>query len=168
MNKSSVWTNKDGLDVGFGPRKVETNSAARVTAGDSVEKQVIMKIVGTELGDAPSAAQLSNSVVIPAGAQIERVRIKVDTGFTGASAVLDVGGWSLAGVEDNDDGFVAALAQTSLVAGFEADYVAVSGAGGAYIKTILANPVKIGAGYDTAAFTAGVATLTITYSTPAN
>jgi hypothetical protein len=168
MNKKSIWTNKDGLYVGFGPRGVETNAAARLTAGDGATKTVQMKIVGTALADAPTTAQLANSVVIPAGSQIELVRITVDSQFAGVNAVLDVGGYTTADAEDNDDGFIVALATATLVAGFQADYEAVSGAGGAYIKTILAAPLKVGAGYDTAAFTAGVATVTIVYSSPAN
>jgi hypothetical protein len=169
MNKKSIWTNKDGLYVGFGIRGVESNSAARVTANDGASKTIQMKLLGTGLGDTTSVGQLANSVVIPAGSQIELVRITVDTAFTsGGSAVMDIGGYSLADAVDDDDGFVTALAVATLAAGFQADYEAVSGAGGAYIKTILASPLKIGASYDTAAFTAGVATLTIVYSSPAN
>jgi hypothetical protein len=167
MNKKSIWTNKDGLYVGFGPRKVETNVASAVPGGDLLRKAVL-KIVGVDVPAASGAKELANSVYIPAGANIKSVRVVVDTAFTGGTS-LDLGGFTVADVADDDDGFIAALLTATLAAGYDETYTAAgTNKGGAYIGTKLATGVKVGASYNTSAFTAGVATVTIEYETPAN
>jgi hypothetical protein len=168
MNKKSIWTNKDGLYVGFGPRAVEVNSAAVIGAGDGQTRTVILKIVGAEVPSAAGAKELANSAVIPAGANIKSVRVVVDSAFTGGTS-LDLGGFTLADAADDDDGFIAALLTATLAAGYDETYTAAAAnKGGAYLGTKLANTVKVAPSYNTSAFTAGVATVTIEYETPAN
>lgn len=168
MNKNSIWTNADGLYVGFGPRKVESNTASTVVAGDSQTRKVIMKVVGAEVPSAAGARELANSVVIPAGSNIKSVRVLVDAAFTGGTS-LDLGGFTVAGVADNEAGFIAALLTATLAAGYDETYTAAAAnKGGAYLGTKLATTVKVAPSYNTSAFTTGVATVTIEYETPAN
>lgn len=166
MNRNSIWSNPDGLYVGFGTRGVETNSASVSNSVGNV-KQAVLKIVGADLQATPTGKELANSIVIPAGANIQSVRVVVNTQFaTGTS--LDIGGYTIADAADDDDGFVIALLLATLVTGYDETYTAPgANKGGAYIGTILANAVKIVPSYNTTAFTAGVATVTITYELPA-
>lgn len=169
MNKKSIWTNKDGLYVGFGPRAVESNSAAVIGAGDGQTRTVIMKVVGTGLQATPTGKELANAAFIPAGSNIKSVRVVVDTAFTGGTS-LDLGGYKVSDdTADDDDGFIAALLTATLAAGYDETYTAAAAnKGGAYLGTKLANAVKVIPSYNTSAFTAGVATVTIEYETPAN
>jgi hypothetical protein len=168
MKRANIWTNKDGLAVGFGPRQAEDNSAASVAVGDGHVKTVIMKLVGSGLAATPTAAQLANTAVIPAGSNIKSVRVVVDTAFSGGTSV-DVGGYTLADADDDENGFIAALLTATLVAGYDETYTApASNKGGAYIGTKLANSVKVVPSYNTSGYSAGVATVTIEYEAPAN
>lgn len=169
MKRSSIWTNSDGLYVGFGPRAKEVNTAAVIGAGDGQTRTAILKIVGADLPLVSGAKEIANSVIIPAGANIKSVRVVVGTQFaTGTS--IDLGGFlASTDVVDNETGFIAALLLATLVTGYDETYVApATNKGGAYIGTQLAAAVKIGASYNTTAFTAGTATVTIEYEVPAN
>lgn len=168
MKKANIWTNKDGLYVGFGRRGVEDHTAAVHAASFGNERSVVLKVVGTQVPASAGAAELANSPVIPAGANIKSVRVVVDTAFTGGTS-LDLGGWVVADTVDDEDGFIAALLTATLAAGYDETYTAAgTNKGGAYIATKLTNAVKVAATYNTSAFTAGVATITIVYETPAN
>ena len=168
MNKNSIWTNKDGLYVGFGPRKVEDHTAASLVAGDNIVRKVVLKIVGTQLSATAGGEELANAVYIPAGANINSVRVVVDTAFTGGTS-LDIGGYTVADAVDDEDGFVIALLTATLAAGYDETYTApAANKGGAYIGTKLATGVKVAATYNTSAFTAGVASVVIEYQVPAN
>jgi len=162
MGRETYWTNKDGLNVGYGTRTVETTGSARVPAGDSRRQQIVMKITGADLADADVSAQLVHAPVIPAGALLEKATLVVKTLFVGATATLDVGIYK-AGVAgtDDDDGIDAAVAVAALVAGAD---IACDGAA---IGTVLDADYKVGASYDTAAFTAGEAEVVIEYLVPA-
>jgi hypothetical protein len=160
-NRNSKWLNQDGLFVGFGTRKAESNSAPQTsTAG--VYQEIRMAIKGTELTDVATAAQVENGAVIPAGAWIESAILHVNTAFVGATAALDLGTLNAStGVITDDDGLDAAIAVGSLTLGAR-----IVG-DGAQVGTRLAVPVKVIASYDTAAFTAGEATLVVRYVEPA-
>ena len=160
-NRESIWTNSDGLYVGFGTRNPTTNSGAALrTAGQ--RKEVVFKIDGATLSTAPTAAQLNNSVMIPAGSYIEQAYLVVNSAFTDVNGELNIGGYTVANATDDADGFLSAYDVANLVANFE--FVC----NGSYVGKVLATAVKIGAYYDTAAFTDGAATLTVTYIPPAN
>lgn len=168
MNKKSIWTNKDGLYVGFGTRAVESNSAAVVTSIDGQARTAILKIVGTGLQSSPTGKELANTVFIPANSNIREVRVVVDSAFTGGTSVSLAGYNASTDVVDSATGFMNAVLTATLAAGYDASYTAPgAGAGGGYIGTKIANTVKI---VPTASgtFTGGVATVTIVYETPAN
>jgi hypothetical protein len=160
MKRNATWTNSDGLRVGFGTRGVETTYSSKAsTAG--AEQQIVMRIKGADLADSDVAAQLDYAPSIPAGAFIKSAYLQVDTAFEGTNAVLDIGVYKTSdGTAVNDAGIAAAIATATLVASYD---VACAGA---LVGTELANNSKIAASYDTAAFTAGEATLIVTYVVP--
>lgn len=166
MRKANLWTNKDGLVVGFGTRNVEVNSGATVVAGDGIHRKVVMKIVGTEVAATAPTSQLVNGAVIPAGSHILSATLVVDTPFVGATAALKVGGYLASTLAaDDDDGFITAA--NGALANIDADDEEVAGSG-AYVGTTIANNLVVGCDYDTAAFTAGAGTLVIEYIAPTN
>ena len=154
------WTNQDGLVVGFGTRGVETTYSAKASRGGP-EQQIVMRIRGADLADAVVADQLIHAPIIPAGAFIKSAYLQVDTAFEGVNAVLDIGVYKLSdGTAVDDDGIDAAIATATLVASYD---VACDGA---EVGKEQAVACKIAASYDTAAFTAGEATLIVTYVDP--
>jgi hypothetical protein len=118
-----------------------------------------VKIHGPSLSDAVAAADLENAAVIPADALLVSARLFVTTAFAGATATLDIGTYKAAdNTAEDDDGIDAAIAVGTLVDN------AVITCDGADVGTVVTGEgFKIGASYDTAAFTAGEATLVIEY-----
>lgn len=157
MAKESTWTNSDGLRVGFGTRTTETTVAAQPREG-GYRQSAVMEIKGTDIADTDVARQLAYGVTIPAESLVESAKLFVTTAFAGATAVMDIGTYNASsGAAIDDDGFASAVAVATLV-----DNAVVTGAG-AQIGTVLATNSKIGVTYDTAAFTAGLATLVVEY-----
>jgi hypothetical protein len=120
-----------------------------------------MVIKGTEVVDStvPTEVKVRNSVVIPANSLIIGATLQVYTAFVGASAVLDIGTWNASTfAEIDDDGIDAAIATATLV-----DNYVVACDGGQIGASVGAADAVVVAQYDTAAFTAGEAILTIRY-----
>lgn len=157
MARQATWSNKDGLVVGFGTRTEEVNSGAAVQSFGA-RKQVVVDIRGSGLADSDVAAQLIHGVTIPADSLLESAKLFVTTAFAGATAVMDIGLYKRSdGTVIDDDGIDAAVTVATL-----ADNAVVA-CDGALIGTVLANDSMIGVTYDTAAFTAGAATLVVEY-----
>lgn len=157
MAKESVWTNLDNLRVGFGGRTTETTVGAQPRTG-GMRQEVILEIRGADLADVDVARQLAYGVTIPADALLESAKLFVTTAFVGATAVMDIGTYNASsGAAVDDDGISSAIAVATLV-----DNAVVTGAG-AQIGTVLSVDSKIGVSFDTAAFTAGLATLVVEY-----
>lgn len=157
MARESTWTNSDGLRVGFGTRTTETTVGAEPRIG-GYRQQVVIEIRGQDLADSDVARQLAYGVTIPADSLLESAKLYVTTAFAGATAVMDIGTYNASsGAAVDDDGVDSAVAVASLTDN------AVIACDGAQIGTVLANDVKIGVSYDTAAFTAGLATLVVEY-----
>lgn len=159
MSRGNLWTNSDGLIVGFGTHTVDNETSAKPSTSGVVQ-QVTLKIVGENLLDAavPDALQAANSVTIPSGSLIQSAVLIVTEAFAGATAVLDIGTINAStGAIVDDDGLVAATAVASLTAGAD-----IAGAG-AQVGVVSSVPLKVYASYDTAAFTAGEATLVVQY-----
>jgi hypothetical protein len=160
-NRKANWTNPDGLVVGFGTRAVETTYSAKAPT-KGVEQQVVVKIKGTDIPASDVSAQLVHAPTIPAGAFLKSAFLQVDTAFAGATATLDIGVYkSVDGVVVAEDGIASNIAVATLIADYDAAMA------GSLIGTTLAFASKVGVSYDTAAFTAGNATLTVTYVVPA-
>lgn len=158
MSRNSVWSNSDGLVVGFGTRTVATSSGAKVATAGAVE-ELVLNIKGTDLGDTVAATDdaIVHGASIPADSLILSADLFVTTQFAGATAVLDIGVYQEDGTTVDDDGIDAAVAVATLV-----DNAVVS-CDGADVGTVTATAVKIAASYDTAAFTAGEAKLVVRY-----
>ena len=159
--RDNTWTNQDGLYVGFGTRKVETGTGSN-HGGSSAIRTMTLRIKGADLKDVVAAADLENAAVIPNDSVILSANLFVTTAFVGVNAVLDIGTYKAADntVED-DDGIDAAIATATLVI----DY-AVLCDGGDIGTVVTGSGYKIAASYDTAAFTAGEATLVVRYLVP--
>ena len=152
MSRDAVWVNSDGLAVGFGTRTEATTYSSRIGDNGKTEK-VHLTIKGTDLADAVATSedQVIHGVVIPNGATILSATLKVSEAFTsGGAGVLDIGVYDKDGTIVDDDGIDAAVAIAALGLG---------------VNTVVATTggVKICASYDTAAFTAGKATLEVEY-----
>jgi len=160
----TINVNSDGLEVRYGTSKAtELKGGDLKTFGDL--QQVRLTITGTEVPttDAP----IDKKVTIPSGSYIESAILTVGaTAFTsGGSATLDVGtmlddGDGTYSTKD-DNGIDAAIAVGTLVANVRIV------CNGAQINTIVSSsdglPLPVSAGFNTAAFTAGLAELVISY-----
>lgn len=159
MSRQNLWTNSDGLIVGFGTHSIDGNGAVKPSVMGDVQ-QIRLKITGTALLDAavPNALEAANSAVIPSGAYVKGIYFAVTTAFTsGGSAVLDIGTVGLDGVIVDDDGILAGTAVATLVANYD------TATGGALVGTKLTSAQVVYASYDTAAFTAGEGVLVVEY-----
>lgn len=158
------WLNNDGLYIEFGPDEVVVVDGGEYKAYGALH-EVEIDIDLTDLATATESI-LSDTITIPNGARIERVRFSVETGATsGGSATLDFGLIDQDRTTELDyNGFVAALAvadisDTGAVIEFVSgtDSVPDGHAGvGALVGTTLSNTGLLTAGANTAVFTAGV------------
>lgn len=162
-----TWVNADGLTVRFGLEQAEVAKAGVVrTAGEDQELVVLIKGVDVPSADAP----ISIYTGIPQNAVILTAELYVTTAFAGVNATLDIGIWSDDGdgtyTVVDDDGLFAALATTSMdtLNGAD-DYQVGAGALIGIRPTAVAGArdFLVSYGYNTAAFTAGEATLVISY-----
>lgn len=165
MGKASVWTNSDGLFVGFGTRTVSSDVGYKLS--DSQELSTIyFRFKGEDLGDTVATTDdaIVYGPVIPNGSTIVDATLEVIEAFdsSGDAGVLDLGLYNDAGTAVDDDGIDAAIAQTAIDA--IGDTIACDGAD---VGTVVATTggVKLGASYDTTAFTAGEAVLKVRFTT---
>ena len=156
----TIRINDDGLKERYGPRaSTEGETAARKVSSSSLEQEIRLEITGENLGDTLTTSDVNSAVMIPAQSLIKTAYLVVDEAFTsGGSAVLDLGTYTAAGAAIDDDGIDAALAVAALV-----DNYVVDPCDGALVGTVVTADSYLGATYDTAAFTAGHATLVVTY-----
>lgn len=154
------YTNADGLFI-------LTNGDEGVSKGvgsslaDPVKRLVMQIPDATKIPLTP-AAPAANDPFLPANAFITNAYLVVKTAFAGATAVLNIGLQTAAGVAIAAQGIDAAIAQTALTA----NKAVVCD--GTYVKgttTVGAVPAYLSIDVDTAAFTAGAATLVVEYIT---
>lgn len=159
-----AWTNNDGLIVKFGTEQGTAGKAGEYsTLGPVRLTEVLIDL--TALGTA--AAVLDEHVSFPSGARIERVEIINQTAATSAgSAVLNIGLQRLDRTTELDyDGFVAAAALATFNVAGERNTLDIGSTGvGALVGTTLAHAGVLTADYDTAAFTAGVVRVRISWT----
>ena len=165
MGKASVWSNNDGLAVGFGTR-TETSHCAYKLDDEGELSTIYLRFKGEDLGDAVAATDdaVVYGPVIPNGSTIIDATLEVIEAFdsAGDAGVLDIGLYTPAGSEVDDDGIDSAVAQAAIDA--IGDTIACDGAD---VATVVATAggVKVAASYDTAAFTAGEAVLKVRFTT---
>lgn len=159
------WTNFDGLVQSFGTEKAKVNNQG-VTA-ENVHKTLVHKFAYTDVADTDTSAAGPNDAFIPAGSVITRATLYVTDAFVGAAttAVLDIGLKVANGTNTADAGILSTGIATIDAAG---DVVRGDGA---YVLQVtgdltgirLAADQYIMTTYDTAALTAGAATLVVEY-----
>lgn len=162
-----TWVNSDGLTVRFGNEQAAVAKTGRVsTAGEDQQLVVLINGVDVPTADAP----ISIYSGIPQNAIILSAELYVTTAFVGAGATLDVGLWSDDGdgtyTVVDDDGLIAALATTSMDTLNGADDYQTGGGALVGLRPTAVTGGRdflVSYGYNTAAFTAGVATLVIKY-----
>lgn len=151
----TTWLNEDGLNVKFGNARSEVKPSG-VTAAE--EKVLTYKLAdATTIGDTDTAPSDGHDGFIPAGAHIKDAVLLVKDAFAGATAVLDIGTKQADGTTIADDGIDAAIAVGALTANTSII------SDGALIGTTVTVDSYITFTYDTAAFTAGSATLVLKY-----
>lgn len=164
MARDSVWSNSDGLAVGFGTRTALT-SGSHKHADDGPTEKVVLRFRGEDLADTVSTTgdQIVHAPVIPNGASILSATLTVIEAFTsGGVATLDLGLYDKDGTAVDADGIDEDIALTAIDAiGDSID------CDGADVGTVVATTggVKVAASYETAAFTAGEAILEVVYAT---
>lgn len=158
-----TWDNEDGLIIRFGTERAEVLDAAGGTA-NAAYKTLVHKFAFGDIATTDVTVPNPNEAFLPADSVMMRATLYVTTGFVGATGVLDIGLKTADGTNTDDDGIDAAIAVTALnVVGdtilcngdliVDGDLTAVRFTEAQYIMTT----------WDTAAFTAGAATLVVEY-----
>jgi len=158
-----AWTNEDGLVVRFGTDRAAVKNSG--SSAENVHKTLVHKFSASDVTNTDTAAANPEDPFIPAGSVITRAALYVTTAFVGATGVLDIGLKVAAGTNTDDDGILSTgiatidaigdvvIGDGALVLQETGDLTAVRFTADQYIMTT----------YDTAAFTAGEATLVIEY-----
>jgi len=177
MARETVWTNSDGLKVGFGTRSDDDQSPG-VHAGRSAERTVTCEIDLADLSDTFAAANRTGyEAVIPRGSIITAAYLNVVTAAASSGGgTLDLGLWGTNDVVDDADGIVADATVGELDTVGEVhicDGALVAAPG----NTAAAGVVSVGAtansdvivapSYETAVFQSGKVILTVKYLAPA-
>ena len=164
---TTYWTNSDGLRVEFGTRTSDPVPGPQGYEG--VETEVRVEIVGTDLSTAPLDRDIAHGAILPSGATLTSGNLYVTEAFdsAGDAATLTIGTYKVSdGTADDADGISGTtIAQTEL--DFIGDLVVMDGAqfaaAGGSTSRVLAQDDYIGVIYETAAYTAGKATLVLKY-----
>lgn len=159
MAKQVFYDNQDGLRQRFGVRPTENNIAA-VNPSANGEKVVEVYVRGEDVPDVAVAPD-TRAAYIPGGAYIVSATLLVQELFVGATATLDIGTFTVAGVLVADDNIDSGITVATLTAG--ADIACDGTLVGTHVA---AGGARVAFSYDTAAFTAGSAKLVIKYIEP--
>lgn len=156
-----TWNNDDGLHIRYGETEVvTTKGGAKPPVGGLNHFEVVV-----ELADlSTTAAIVGEGLLIPNNHQVVGVDVFMEVAATsGGSATLDVGLVDQdRSTAIDDDGLVAALALASIDAeGDSLSLVQGSTGHGALVGDVITNTGYVTASYNTAAFTAGVARITV-------
>ena len=159
MARDNVWTNSDGLAVGFGTRTSTTTGGSKLAAGSKTSK-LYLDIKATDLNTAlaTSEDQFVYGPTIPNGAILLSATLKVTEAFAGGTDI-DIGLYNASsGAAVDADGIDAAVVTANLTLGAE-----IAG-DGADINTAVATSegVKVCA-IRTGTFTAGKAVLEVEF-----
>ncbi len=156
--------NSDGLSVNYG---IKPKAYGGHVGNDGALHQLELEIeFGEGLptiadGNTMIGGHVGGAAMIPSGALLRSATLIVTTAFAGATATLDIGTMTQAGVAIDEDGIDAAIAVTAIDA--VGDEIACDGA---LIGTIIAQDSFISLDVDTADFTAGKGTLVVEYLLP--
>lgn len=158
-----AWTNEDGLVVRFGTERGAVKNEG--VTSENAHKTLVHKFTYSDVANTDTAAADPEAPFIPAGSVITRAALYVTDAFVGATAVLDIGLKVAAGTNTDDDGILS-----TGIATIDADGDVVIGDGALVLQETGDLTAKrftadqyIMTTYDTAAFTAGAATLVVEY-----
>lgn len=171
MAVAELWTNADGLQVRTGlERSGALRNKFKTVHTDGVRKEFYAKITYNNLpgfdADANNDGTLDsfdkNNEFIPVKAYIESAKLLVTTAFTtSTSAALQIGTYQADGTVIDADGIDVAIAAGTLLVN------AVINCDGAQVGTIMPTyKTYLRAYATTGSFTAGEATLVLTYVVP--
>lgn len=173
MPRNAVWDNPDGLVVGFGTHSSDNAVGAVTGEGELVtyrQEIVLLDIpdVAVALTAGPQAA------VIPRGSYFLEAHIQTVVAVTGASSTLDIGTFSrglATEIVDDANGIVDAVTIAEMTSVGEIHvcdgaFLPVASGVTGFAGAISNSDVVIVPSWDTAAFTAGVVILTVTYRKP--
>jgi hypothetical protein len=172
MPRDSIWSNQDGLEVGFGTHTADNNVAAVVGGTGPIKTLVVELSDATSLEALASLTSASFNVQdarLPRGSRILEASFQVTTGFTtGDSADLEIGTNSVVDfTADDESGIDEAVAVTALNA-----IGASVACNGALVNGVVSagaastSDVFISFSASTGAFTAGAGYLTVRYVEP--
>src|SRR3990167_8754134 len=171
MARDLIWSNADGLSVGFGTHSVDNDVPAVSAIGNKV--RVSMEINLVDLVDTFAATtRKPQEIRIPRGSVITEAYVVTKVAATGTTATLDLGLWGVGDVVDDADGIVADITVGELDAIGEVHIcdgalVASSGntaaAGVVVVGATSNSDVVIAPSYETSVFTAGVVLLVVEY-----
>lgn len=161
-----TWLNDDGLFIKYGPTSFEsTHKGGEFATSVAGENVVELTITLTELADAN--AIVNDVVRLPENCLVTSVTVVPTVGATGTNAVLDIGLIDPdRSSNGDDDALVAALPVASMS---DIGETTILRQGDTYHGVAIGAEVTtqngrfITAGYDTAAFTAGVIKVRIAY-----
>jgi len=158
-----TFTNADGLVERYGLSRAEVMPGG--WNSENVHKTMVHKFTFADVADTDTAAPNPHEAFIPAGSVIVRATLYVTDAFVGATGVLDIGLKTADGTNTDDDGIL-----TTGIATIDADGDVVIGDGALVLQETgdltakrFAADQYIMTTYDTAAFTAGAATLVVEY-----
>ena len=177
MSRDATWSNSDGLVVGFGTHSDDDDVPAVVSGGGGM-RYVQTVIYGVNIPDTASATNgiaYPQAHVIPRGSIIHRATLQVVIAFTGSSSLLDIGLWSRGNtteVVDDADGLwdggtiaeMTTVGETNVLDG--ALLPLADGVTTGVVGLVSNSDVILTAEWETAAFTAGKALLTVEYQPP--
>ena len=161
MGKATVWSNSDGLAVGFGTRSVTTSGAFGISDNGSTQK-LHCEFDWSDLDTSLSTTSdfIVYGPVIPNGAVILKSTLKVTEAFTSGTDI-DIGLYDKDGAAVDAAGLDAAVITANLTLGAEID------GDGSDVNTVVATTggVKVGV-IRTGVFDAGQAVLEVEFKTP--
>ena len=166
----SKWQNKDGVLVKFG------NTEGEVAKGGAVKSYGNLNVAEFEIDMATlpnitaGVLYLSDTLIIPAGAIVQRVVTTIHKVSVGSGANFNLGLRKAAdrAAYDDDGLIIAADAEHTTAVGTRTKYEQGGTDHGATLGIILTEDSFIVASYDTAAFTAGIYKVRIEWYVPRN
>lgn len=153
--RNEIWTNADGLQVGFG-----TRDTVNLEAGSIHTKGRVHQVELEVYFDQDPATSNVKSAVIPAGAHVLSAQVVVSEAFVGGTSLS-------AGTIKTDGTGAAATALVTATEGATANLTlnAVVTGAGALVGEVTANDINLTYA-TTGAFTAGRGTLLVEYVLP--
>jgi len=170
MSATEIWVNNDGLEVRFGSEKATLRLGGKLSVYGAM-KEIRIKILGASI---PAAdAPIDKKVTIPSNSYLDAVtsQVFVDTVFaSGGSATLDIGLMNDDGDGTystlDDNGIDAAIAVGTLALDYDTVLNGAQMGTSPVNSTTATLPLVPSYGYNTAAFTAGAATVVLRYRPP--